>query len=398
MSEIKKFIDTKTNVLLGSGAVEDGYIYGGVFNEQRQSSAVPFTYAVHAINQEKGINIFILSEEMYFDYRNSMLKMGASMTPGYVKTSERKYTEPLDYLKQSVEPVFGAPIKEVAQTDLPSKANLNPEETFNDYSVYLNRIIYAESVGGQELNFPRAICNSYLVKYEGVKDNKEYTILGGVDFKGAEYVYPGAQMLNSIGGMFGGLFGKNNNDNQTNVTGEFGHGKCDAVEWGSNNRYILIVPKENEYEGAKAFIELVNTFEVNPEIKKYKNELLDKQIQAQIAQVQGFQRQTQINIANNQYQQQKLTNMLRQNSESISAGIMDSWNKKMDSQSRMSTNFSEAIRGVNTYVTSDGRSVEHSVSSDHVYENKYGDTIGVSGNALDEDALSKLNWHEINKK
>ena len=62
MSEIKKFIDTKTNVLLGSGAVEDGYIYGGVFNEQRQSSAVPFTYAVHAINQEKGINIFILSE------------------------------------------------------------------------------------------------------------------------------------------------------------------------------------------------------------------------------------------------------------------------------------------------------------------------------------------------
>lgn len=397
MSEIKKFIDPKTNVLLGSGAVADGYIYGGVFNEQRQSSAVPFTYALHAINQEKGISIFILSEEMYFDYRNSMLKMGASMSPGFVKTSLRKYMEPLDYLKESIEPIFGSSIKEVAQATLPSKANLNPEKTFNEYSVYLNRLIYAESVGGQELTFPKAICNSYLVKYEGIKDNKEYTILGGVDFKGAEHLYPSAQMLNNLGGLLGGLFGESKN--QSNSTDDrFGYGKCDGVEWGSNNRYVLIVPKENENEGINAFIELVSTFEVNPEIVKYKNELLDKQIQAQISQVQGFQRQTQINIANNQMQQQKLTNMLRENSQSISAGLMDSWNKKMDSQSRMSTNYSEAIRGVNSYVTSDGRTVEHSVSSDHVYENKYGDTIGVSGNALDNDLLSKLNWTEINKK
>ena len=398
MSETKQFIDPKTNTLLANANVPDDYIIGGMFNDQKQSSAVPFTYALHAINQEKGINIFVLSEEVYFDYRNQMLKMGASMTPGFVKTSVRSFMEPLDYLKQSIEPIFGGPLNEIASADLPSKANLNANQTFNEYSEYLNRLAYYESMSGQQLTFPRAFCFSYLVKYEGKKDNKDYVVLGGVDYKAAEYVYPQNQMLNNLGGMLGGLFGNKNNNNDNQNTGEFGHSKCDAVEWGSNNRYVLIVPKENEVEGTNVFIELVTTFEMNPELKNYKYNILEQNSQAALQQVRGFQQQTQMNIANNQIQQQKLTNMLRQNSQSISAGIMDSWDKKMASQSRMSQNYSEAIRGVNSYVTSDGRTVEHSVVSDHVYENKYGDTIGVSGNELDKDVLSKLNWTEINKK
>ena len=40
--------------------------------------------------------------------------------------------------------------------------------------------------------------------------------------------------------------------------------------------------------------------------------------------------------------------------------------------------YSEAIRGVNTYVTSDGREVEVSVSADRAYENQAGDVIGTS--------------------
>lgn len=44
-----------------------------------------------------------------------------------------------------------------------------------------------------------------------------------------------------------------------------------------------------------------------------------------------------------------------------------------------SPDFSEAIRGVNTYVTSDGREVELSVQADRAYENQAGDVIGTSG-------------------
>ncbi|MBQ6394834.1 MAG: hypothetical protein IJH87_00600, partial [Atopobiaceae bacterium] len=41
--------------------------------------------------------------------------------------------------------------------------------------------------------------------------------------------------------------------------------------------------------------------------------------------------------------------------------------------------YSEAIRGVNTYRTSDGREVEISVSADRAWENQAGDVIGTSG-------------------
>ena len=48
---------------------------------------------------------------------------------------------------------------------------------------------------------------------------------------------------------------------------------------------------------------------------------------------------------------------------------------------RSAPDFSEAIRGVNTYTTSDGREVELSVHADHAWENQAGDVIGTSGSA-----------------
>ena len=87
--------------------------------------------------------------------------------------------------------------------------------------------------------------------------------------------------------------------------------------------------------------------------------------------------------------------MLQENSAAMSAGIMDSWDKKMASDSRISANYSEAIRGVNTYQTTSGRPVEVSVTADHVYENRYGDVYGVSGTAPDQETLNRLNWTEL---
>ena len=103
-------------------------------------------------------------------------------------------------------------------------------------------------------------------------------------------------------------------------------------------------------------------------------------------------------VLRTQQMQQQTAQMISQNSRDISAGIMDSWDKKMASQTRMSNNYSEAIRGVNTYQTTTGQNVEVGVSADHVYENKYGDVYGVSGVAPDDDILSKLNWTEIHQK
>ena len=38
------------------------------------------------------------------------------------------------------------------------------------------------------------------------------------------------------------------------------------------------------------------------------------------------------------------------------------------------------------------------VTSDHVYQNRYGDIIGVSGATVVEDAAVRLAWTELKKK
>ena len=72
--------------------------------------------------------------------------------------------------------------------------------------------------------------------------------------------------------------------------------------------------------------------------------------------------------------------------------------RRSDAQSRMSTGFSEAVRGVNTCATPEGFTLELSAGAEHVYQNKYGDAFGVSGPAADGDILSKLDWTELNRK
>jgi hypothetical protein len=99
-----------------------------------------------------------------------------------------------------------------------------------------------------------------------------------------------------------------------------------------------------------------------------------------------------------QRRQADLARQIQANSDEISRGIMDSWEKRSASQSRMSENWSQAIRGVNTWQTSSGRTVEASVTADHVYQNRYGDTIEVSGTALDDELTSRLDWTELKRK
>ena len=110
-----------------------------------------------------------------------------------------------------------------------------------------------------------------------------------------------------------------------------------------------------------------------------------------------------LNNATNYAYQSHMMNMQRLNqvSKTLSQSndiVMQGYQNRQEAYDRMSQKRSEAIRGVNTYTTSDGRSVEHSVSSDHVYETKYGDTVGVSGNAIDDSVATDLGWKEIFKK
>ena len=135
------------------------------------------------------------------------------------------------------------------------------------------------------------------------------------------------------------------------------------------------------------FLPLVSSLEIHPDV-----EMLAMQVvQQETAQVQAA---TQGQLAHNQamFQAQQAAHRQQQAAfDSYNAA----WQARSDAhhqQFRASTNaqfntgasssapdFSEAIRGVNTYTTSDGREVEVSVRADRAYENQAGDVIGTSG-------------------
>lgn len=391
---MKNFVANNMNITLAQAQIPDDYVIGGSLNNAFQSEHVPFTWAIHAINQNKQISIFAISEEKFMDYRNAMLKQSINLIPNAIKSSFRAFEEPEDYLKRFAQSIFGSNLEDVAFGESVSLYNKYLQNSYNNLSNLANTVANIETQNGYQCDVNNLTCQSYLIKYEGVKDNQKYVVFAAMDFEGFEMKY----QLNQTMNIFGGLFAGNTSQTTSSNSNVLGHGNCDICEWGSKMRYLMIAPEERENEALNDFVNFLATLQMDVNLsQQFDNMIMQRIYQGQMQTAQ-YQAQTRANIQNNIYQQQKLNNMLRQNSQSISAGIMDSWDKKMVSQSRMSTNYSEAIRGVNTYQTSDGRNVEVGVSADHVYENKYGDVYGVSGNEVDNELLNKLNWTKINKK
>ena len=395
MNEIRTFTDPSANIALASAALPEGYIHGGQLTQKAQSDLVPFTFSTHAVNSAKGILILGFSEELYYDHRNTLAQQAVKMVPGANLVQLRRYTDPQEYFRQLAVSVFQAPVELTAETDLPSLSARNMKAASERLAALVSLFAWGETQGGMECVPGKTLLQSVLYRFRGIgpKDGKPYTILCGGDLEGFEVTYPTTPMFNMLGGMIGS--GNRNTSPQGNT---FGHEPCDLCIWGSSDRFLLITPDESLKEAMKDFGQYISTWCADPALLKRIDDIRQEKIQANIMQSQMYNAQTQMNIANNQFQQAKLTAMLRDSANSISAGIMDSWNQKMASDSRISANFSQAIRGVNTYAGTDGRPVEVSVSADHAYQNQYGTTYEVSGAGLDEDILNRLSWTEIHRQ
>ena len=155
---------------------------------------------------------------------------------------------------------------------------------------------------------------------------------------------------------------------------------------------------EYDEEVLPVFMRFVSSIIPDPGLEQREIAMINNKMAAiaqEVARNQQIAMQKQMQLQQNQA---RTAQMLADNARSMSDGLMDSWNKKMASDSRISQARSEAIRGVNVYQNSYGQNVDVSVTADHVYQNQYGDVYGVSGNALDQDVLNKINWTELSKK
>ena len=398
---MKTFFDQSGSIALAHAEVPDTYEISGELDQNWQSSMVPFTFNIHAVNKEKRIGMFIMSEEMFSEPRSQLAKMGVNNDPTIIRTSLRNFIEPGDYLIQTAQSVFGEPLKVTAQAELPSRNTVNRQANYrrmmNLYNVFFN-FDHQMGVDSQPGN---TIYNGVLAKYAGNKNGTDCVVLSGMDFKGVEIFTSMnmASLMGGMGGLLGGMLGGMQQQSQGARDPRFGHGQpCDKVDWGSEARYVMIAPAEFEAEATNDFVKFIASYQPDQALMQRFDQLVAQKIQQdqqQAIQMRGIAQQ---NMMRTQQLQQQTAQMLAQNSRDISAGIMDSWDRKMASETRMSNNYSEAIRGVNTYQTTTGQNVEVSVAADHVYENRYGDVYGVSGVAPDDDILSKLNWTEIQQK
>ena len=174
---MRNFVENNQNINLAQAQIPDDYLIGGALNNAFQSEYVPFTWSVYAVDQQKGINIFGLSEEKFVEYRSAMLRQAVKMVPNVIRSSIRDYVEPLDYLKEFAQSIFGGSLEEVAQADCPTLYNINLENSYNQLAALANTVANNEAQSGYQCNINNLTCKSYLVKYTGVKEgvNKELT-------------------------------------------------------------------------------------------------------------------------------------------------------------------------------------------------------------------------------
>ena len=420
----RKFADGKTGIVLAKAVVPESFSSGGTLIQTWQSDQVPFTASFQAVSPDRRILLTSTSGEMFAWYLNPMIRSLAAKTPNVIMSSFREFIEPDEYLQQYAEQMAGVPLTPTARTKLPSafgKDLADERQRLLDYiNAHMINISVREAVS-------TCFCDAFLYRYEGVVKGNRIVVLAGCDYKGTESydANGGTAALNLLNtGLQGGLLGRfmrNKKEETTRNSGysrrrnpivsptgvgsdgiPFGHGKesgkpVDLISWGSERLYFMAAPIESEKAATEAFLRFVGSITPDAALWKQRSLLIEQKHQNRILEAQQLSNQAMQMQFQAQQRQRDLARQLQANSEAISNGIMDSWEKRSASQSRISNNWSQAIRGVDTYSTPSGRTVEASVSADHVYQNRYGDTIEVSGNALDDDLVTRLDWTKLNR-
>lgn len=392
--DLRQFVASDTGAPLASAVVPPDYTLTGILNAQWQCDSVPFTTTVQAVSPDHSTVLMSSSREVFEDYLNPMQKRMIVSVPGAIKTGFLDFMEPENYLQQYAQCVLKVPVTPVAKAALPSLFGKNlPAERNALLSFFQSHCININV----RIEVSNLVCDAILMKFASRLGNRDVVVLAGADWQGVEY-YDANKGFSGIRNIW-----QTYQQTQTPKSIPLGHAReygksVDVVQWGSKRRYLMLAPAENEKEATEIFLRFVGSLNPEPALTKQESALVEQMFQTRLMEAQGYAMQAQQMRMQAMQRQMEVSRQIARDSAEISAGIMDSWEKSSASRSRMSANYSEAVRGVNTYTTPSGRTVECSVTADHVYQNRYGDTIGVSGNAVDPDVAAKLEWTELNRR
>ena len=181
------------------------------------------------------------------------------------------------------------------------------------------------------------------------------------------------------------------------------YAKGGTIYWSVQGLAVLIARTDVfEQRFGEAFLPMVRSFQIHQDVLGLSGEAgrqyaADVQ-QATNAQVARMNAQTQAALAADRQRQAAFDAQLASwhaNSDAHHAAFRAQTNAQFGGGlgGSAAPDYSEAIRGVNTFVTSDGREVQLDVSADRAYENQAGDVVGGSG-GFDPGA----DWTEIPRK
>ena len=442
---------TPDGLPVASAVIPNGYLTEAMVLQEWQSEFVPLKAVIRAVSPDERIVLGSISKELYYDIHSVGIKTILSLLQTHTKNGYTSFVDPDEFQKTWTEQITGLSLTPLAKASLPSLFGVHPqladEQLQRELQTYFRYL---------ELTMPieNKLCDSVLYRYSGVLNGTNVIVLSGCDYVGAELggskllgqfssavgkvlqssgaaetvsdfkktfsdVISGKQKMTMADWMHGGILGvmkrnsaeKSQTDSKliaqvtVNPDGSFPfghsaeHGKgISFILFGALRRYSAIFPADAEASVTNIFLRFVSSLKPDSHLAQQESMIIQQKfaaLQQEVSQKQALAHQKQMQTIQ---MQQQTSRMIARNNAQTSAGIMDSWNKRMDSQSRISNNYSEAIRGVNSYVTPSGNTVEASAVADHVYQNQYGDTIGVSGNAVDTDIAAKLNWTELEKK
>lgn len=381
------FVDKSRNMAVGSASLRDDFKFEGNIIDQWQHDLVPFTTIAKAATTDESIILFSGSRQMFEDYTNPMAKAIIAKDSNTIKSGLQDFKDPESYLAQLAADLVQNEVEPIKEAHLPSFYG----EHLEDYARLFADYFESHKI---DINVRIKMLSNYVdskvMEFRTTVGGKEAYIMVGIDYRGMEF----CNELGGMNGLVGALLKGKRRGN-----GGFGYTQgAEEIQWGFERSYACIYFPEYKAEAQEAFITFVQSYIPDEGLMRQFYNLVEQRYQANLMramQLAGMAQQMQMQA--NLFAQQTAMNISRQMS-SISDGIMDSWNQKMAADSRISQNFSEAIRGVNTYRDTNGKEFEFSNQADHVYTNQYGDHIGVSGNALDNEIISRLNWTEVNKK
>ena len=379
--------DDATGEVIAKMVIPDGWEARGITLNIFQGIDKPFIVQVLAKSKDGSSSVMIRTGEMFLDVLEQFDRLMGSdrFVDGQLSKNlplmMRRQLPYSNYLNAFTGIALkGTSIEPVADAKLPSVLGLHPEISKRQL---FSKFQFQRS---WDMSFPNPISEPFLLSTRAESllrkfKSSEKVYMVGMDLTSMEWEAKLTQYAAAYG-MAGMM-----------AIAKKCHGHY--VVWGSENIYFCTTDESHEQEATAAFMQMVSTFTFADSVYQRKFDRASDFNRGELMKNQALQAQNAALQQQLRMNQARLQQTLADNSRAMSDMIMDSWNKKMASDSRISQARHEAIMGVDTYVRTDGTTVEHSVVADHVYQNQYGDTVGVSGPAIDPSYIP--DWTEISK-